>query len=152
MVSRMNPLALWCLLAFAAGCGPKPVVPSVDHPYGRWETEQGQSVDVRRDGTFTFCDAGLCDTGHYRPNGQNEVWLIGYSDMKSTQRLRAATGWDRELEYTTIPSDPVLRRSLGLGDGKAPESYKRRRCQGRPCMMVGDFERGDYRFVKVKDY
>jgi hypothetical protein len=88
MLARVNLLALWCLLALVAGCGPKPALPTGDHPYGRWETEQGQSVEVRRDGTFTFCDAGQCDTGHYRSDGPREVWLIGYSDMKSTERLR----------------------------------------------------------------
>lgn len=148
----MRALALAVFAAVLAGCHTAAPLASRDSPYGVWSTERGQTVEVRRDGTFRFCDGQTCESGRYEMEGAS-VLLIGFADMPITQRLRDFSGWEPAFFPPELDTDPVTRGSFQLGDGGMSDELRHSLCQDRPCRIVG---RADvphrYRFVKLRDF
>ena len=123
-----------------------------DHAYGVWSTERGQTIDVRRDGSFTYCDMDECASGRSIRSGVTHVFLIDFGRMPETKKLREASYFDLAPEDSDGLNGVVHRNGLDLGDGHMDEEYRRRLCQGRPCRIVGVADHEVYRLVKLKDY
>ncbi len=90
----MNIRALLTVLLAVIGtsCEASGPMASRGHPYGLWSTERGQTIEVRRNGTFRFCDERKCELGKYEPSGRAAVLLVGFSTMIVTERLRKRSG------------------------------------------------------------
>ena len=149
---KMNALTIVLLLPVLSACSGGDSPATKDHPYGLWSTERGQTVEVRRDGTFKYCDQENCQSGNYAKDGRTTVLLRGFADMSVTENLRQRSGWDQMRAASSIPSDPDRRRSLELGDGGLSKEFRHKLCQDRPCRIVGRSDFDVYRFVKVRDY
>jgi hypothetical protein len=149
------------LLSFLAACKPTPSDHGLDDdsPFGLWQvtrpglwqaTRTGQTLDVRRDGTYRFCDASFCEEGKTMPDTK-AVWLLGFSNMKATKRLREDSG--TEADDNGDSSDAARRNAWQLYGNGAPQSLQDDLCDGRPCSLISVGGRGgDYAFMKMKDY
>jgi hypothetical protein len=156
MMRRLLYLLLLPLLLVA--CKPTPSDHGLDDdsPYGFWEVTRtgfwqaihtGQTMDVRRNGTYRFCDGTFCEDGKTMPDVK-AVWLLGFYSMKATKRLREDTGWKGSDFF-----DPNLRDASQLYGNGAPPSMRDDLCDGRPCKIIGiRGNGGDYAFMKMKDY
>lgn len=154
MTMRLMVIAV---LALVYGCCPKAAPKlSFDSPFGLWSTERGQTVEVKRDGSYNYCDQGLCQGGKATRDGYTLVKLDGFFDMKVTERLRKMSGLDemqrldRELDKGL--SLPHTEEIVEIGDGGMDDEYRFHLCQGRPCIIVGRHDYDVMRFVKLKDY
>lgn len=126
-----------------------PARPISNNPYGVWSTGLGQVIEVRRDGTYRYCDGEDCTTGQMIVD-HNGAWLLRFYDLKATKNLRDLSG---DVEFPSRPSpldDPVTEGSFLLVD-HGPDAGDG--CRARPCRPFGDFKSYDeYAFTKNRDY
>jgi hypothetical protein len=145
-------LAIIVVAAFAlASChriDPEAATLNRDSPFGFWSTERGQTIEVRRDGTYTYCDQGVCASGRTRPDPPTMIWLVDFNKMPLTNGLRELSD-----ENWRLRADPTVQAEADyqLGDAVSDE-FRRKRCRGRPCAPVGRVTYDVYRFVKLRDY
>jgi hypothetical protein len=149
----MRQLHLFGLILLAS-CGPLPSNHGLSdkHPYGEWSSGHGQTVVVRRDGTYTFCYGAFCEEGNHVPEGRTSVDLLGFGSMKSTARLRKISQWDEYGRSSAWADDPVKGQLYTLGQTGQPQSMTDEICGGRPCSRIGSVNGTEYAFSKMRDY
>ncbi len=140
---------------FLASCGPRPSNHGLNdkHPYGEWSSGHGQTIIVRRDGTYRFCDGSFCEEGKHVKESLISLDLLGFGDMKATARLRKMSQWDKYGRSRAWADDPVKGKLYTLGQTGQPQSMTDEFCGGRPCSRIGQGADGtQYAFSKMKDY
>jgi hypothetical protein len=138
-----------------ASCGPRPSNHGLNdkNPFGEWSSGHGQTVFVRRDGTYKFCEGKVCEEGKHIPDGQWSVFLLGFADMKVTANLRKISGWDEGKKLSVWADDPIRGKFYSIGQTGQPQSMTDEMCGGRPCSRIGEGDDGkQYVFSKMKDY
>lgn len=148
----MRALAIVIIVACLSACHTTAPIATRESPYGLWSTERGQTVEVRRDGTFLFCDGQQCESGRHQANGRASVLLVGFANMPVTQRLRELSDWEPPFLVSGVDRDPAWSSSFELGDGGMADEFRHRLCQDRPCRIIGRASYNQYRFVKLRDY
>jgi hypothetical protein len=146
---------LLLVLIILASCGPRPSNHGLSdkHPYGEWSSGHGQTIIVRRDGTYKFCDGTFCEEGKYIAKNEATVHLLGFGTMKATARLRKMSQWDEYGRISVWADDPVKGQLYVLGQTGQPQSMTDEFCGGRPCSRIGEGKGGtQYAFSKMKDY
>lgn len=145
-------IAAFCAVGMSA-CTPAMQVTHRDSPFGVWSTERGQTVEVRRDGSFRYCDGNRCAAGRYRMDGPHMALLLNFSRMPITQSMLNAAGYEAHPPpWTPLSADDIVRmNSFSLGDGGMSEELRMDLCQGRPCEIIGRAEGDVYRFAKIRD-
>jgi hypothetical protein len=144
-------ITLFLALFSAAIGGQAPV--DLGNPYGKWSTDRGQTIEVKRDGRFVFCDSGFCEIGTYKTDGAHEVLLLNFAKMKSTQRLIHLSGEDEALAMNaSMPLTEERRFGFDIGDGGMSPELQYELCRGRPCKIIGRVKGDVYRFRKISDY
>jgi hypothetical protein len=142
------------LIITLASCGPKPSDHGLsEEAFGEWSSGHGQTVFVRRDGTYKFCEGKFCEEGKHIPHGKNMgVWLVNFGDMKATAKLRKISGWDESITVSVISKEPPYSKMHSMGQSGMPQSMRDELCGGRPCNMIGNEDEIYYTFSKMKDY
>ena len=124
-----------CLLASGpAHCTGGQPAPRAD-PYGIWASKYNELFIVRRNGTYTYCNAVRCEDGRYTEQGPTRVVLFDFANLKTSEHLRQGSGWQAGYD---IDSDYVLV----ISDFEASDSYRPPYCEDRPCFLVGPEDQG----------
>lgn len=119
-----------------------------DSPYGFWTTKQGYTLEVRPQGTYTFCDQSDCETAKLKVDGHQSVALLNFLKLKATHQFIERSGVSGSFGNE---SDKIFYPNVHS------EEYlgwynKWVHCDNRPCLIVGNMETKEYVFVKQKEY
>lgn len=102
-----------------------------------WRTREGFSISINKDSTYRFCDQDNCFTGRYRRPGASTsiaLHLEGLLQHPEARRLASQVErWEgRGMIYPDLDFTPT--------GGSDPPSW----CKGKPCVLIGLFERDDH--------
>lgn len=120
-------------------------------PIGRWSSKEGYEVTLRTNGTYLFCDRGVCSEGKVeRPGGGFGVTLVGFFKKENTARLvqevrRLYTGYAASESFGK-DSDLDFTANSGISTA-SPSEF----CDYKPCVIFGSLETGpNLAFIKAE--
>jgi hypothetical protein len=134
------------LAAMVVGCAPQERTDS--GPYGVWSTRAGETITIKRDGTYAYCDGPSCMSGQIELVGASGVHLKEFFVREETKRLLLRSGYTDLLQYMQSPPPT----DFDFTEGAMTDSQGKRYCDGKPCVAIGAMEGDVVAFAKVKGF
>jgi hypothetical protein len=111
--------------------------------YGVWTSPAGFTLTIRRDGTYEFCDGGLCQSKDYGRVDDGYFILKGFFRLSPSRRFielaEKQPPCDFGFCYMSAPEIPVTADDLEFFDSvsskDAPDI-----CGDKECTIVGNVE------------
>ena len=109
-------------------------------PIGRWTSNEGYEVTLRKDSTYRFCDHEVCSEGKVeRPGGGFGVTLVGFFKKENSARLASELRRLYEGYTENFGEDGNLNFTANSDVGGASASEF---CGYKPCVLFGNLETG----------
>lgn len=151
-----NYICTFFLLFFLISCGSKN--PSLtESPFGYWDSGDGYTITVSKDGSYVFCDKTVCDNGKWSILEDKSLNLDDLHNLQNSKRFMSNSGLYIETlsPWPDESLNPKIEYQFNPKKNKTGFLQPIKRfffCDPNPCVILGYNDSRQYFFRKKTEF